>query len=97
MADTSEINGSISSRGEQPGASGGRHGQYRDRSAAVARDGTFSLGIDGAITASSVYSNTDAYAVVIGGKGGTVSMANGIGVSGQRHGNDGGREGRGES
>jgi len=81
VADTSEINGSISSVGNSPALLVGGTDNIVI-GGAVARDGTFSLGIDGAITASSVYSNTDAFAVVIGGKGGTVSMANGIGVSG---------------
>ncbi|HQS96292.1 autotransporter domain-containing protein [Novosphingobium sp. 17-62-19] len=81
VADASEAIGAISSVGNSPallvgGANDIVIGKVK------ARDGEFSLGIDGTITASSVYSNTDAFAVVIGGQGGAVTMANGIGVSG---------------
>ncbi|MCW1383126.1 autotransporter outer membrane beta-barrel domain-containing protein [Novosphingobium sp. KCTC 2891] len=44
--------------------------------------GTYSLGIDGSVSATSYYSSTDAYGVVIGGQGGNVTLTNGIGVSG---------------
>lgn len=44
--------------------------------------GTYSLGIDGSVTASAYYSANDAYGVVIGGKGGNVTLTNGIGVGG---------------
>ncbi|WP_408588059.1 beta strand repeat-containing protein [Novosphingobium sp.] len=46
------------------------------------RLGTYALGIDGSVTASAGYSSTNAYGVVIGGKGGNVTMASGIGVGG---------------
>lgn len=81
VADSSEINGSISSVGNSPALLVGGTGNIVIGST-KARDGTFSLGVDGSIASSSIYSNTDAYAVVIGGQGGTVSMADGIGVSG---------------
>lgn len=44
--------------------------------------GTYSVVIDGSVTANSYYSNTDAYGLVIGGQGGDVTLTNGIGVSG---------------
>lgn len=44
--------------------------------------GAYSLAIDGTVTANSYYSNTDAYGVVVGGKGGNVTLTQGIGVTG---------------
>jgi hypothetical protein len=44
--------------------------------------GTYSLGVDGSVSASASYSSTDAYGIVIGGKGGNVTLTKGIGVSG---------------
>lgn len=44
--------------------------------------GTYSIVIDGSVTANSYYSNTDAYGLVIGGQGGNVTLTDGIGVSG---------------
>ena len=81
VADALEATGTIASVGNSPallvgGTNAIAIGKIKGR------DGEFSLAIDGSITASSVYSNTDAYGVVIGGQGGTVTMANGIGVSG---------------
>lgn len=46
------------------------------------RDGTFSVALDGNVTATAYYSRIDAAAVVIGGQGGTVSLPGGIGVTG---------------
>ncbi len=48
----------------------------------VSDTGTYSLAIDGTVTSSSYYSQTDAYGVVIGGQGGNVTLTDGIGVSG---------------
>lgn len=48
----------------------------------VSNSGTYSLAIDGSVTANSYYSNTDAYGVVIGGQGGNVTLTDGIGVTG---------------
>jgi hypothetical protein len=45
-------------------------------------NGTYDLGIDGAITSSSYVSGTPTYGVVIGGKGGTVTMKEGIEIYG---------------
>lgn len=44
--------------------------------------GTYSLVIDGTVTANSYYSNTSASGIVIGGQGGNVTLTQGIGVSG---------------
>jgi len=44
--------------------------------------GSFALGIDGSVTATAVNSGDQVYAVVIGGKGGTVNLTGGIEVSG---------------
>lgn len=79
--DSSEVTGSISSVGSSPALLVGGSDAITIGTV-EGRDGTFSLAIDGGISASSVYSRTDAYAVVIGGQGGTVNMSGGIGVSG---------------
>lgn len=79
--DSSEGTGSIASVGNSPALLVGSTNDITIGSV-TGRDGTFSLAIDGTVSASSVYSNTNAYGVVIGGQGGTVTMANGIGVSG---------------
>lgn len=81
VADSSEVTGSISSVGNSPALLVGAANDIVIGKV-KGRDGEFSLALDGSVSASSVYSNTDAYAVVIGGKGGAVSMANGIGISG---------------
>ncbi|SLK10680.1 autotransporter outer membrane beta-barrel domain-containing protein [Novosphingobium mathurense] len=44
--------------------------------------GTYSIAIDGTVTANSYYSNTDAFGLVIGGEGGDVTLTDGIGVTG---------------
>jgi len=81
VADASEVTGTITSVGNSPGILVGAASDIVIGKV-KGRDGEFSLALDGNVTANAVYSNTDAYAVVIGGKGGTVTMANGIGVSG---------------
>lgn len=81
VADASEVTGTINSVGNSPGILVGAASDIVIGKV-KGRDGEFSLALDGNVTANAVYSNTDAYAVVIGGKGGTVTMANGIGVSG---------------
>ena len=50
--------------------------------AGATRDGTYSLGVDGTINAYGYYSAFDATALVIGGQGGTVDLAQGISVGG---------------
>lgn len=47
-----------------------------------AASGGYSLLSEGTISGTASYSNTDAYGLVIGGAGGTVTMPGGIGVSG---------------
>lgn len=81
VADASETIGAIASVGNSPALLVGGTGDSVIGKV-KGRDGEFALAIDGTITASSVYSNTDAFAVVIGGQGGAVTMADGIGVSG---------------
>lgn len=81
VTDSSEAVGAISSIGNSPALLVGSANDIVIGSV-KGRDGTYSLAIDGTISASCIYSNTDAYAVVIGGQGGAVSMAKGIGVSG---------------
>lgn len=44
--------------------------------------GTYSIAIDGSVSANAYYSNTDAYGLVIGGQGGNVTLTDGIGVTG---------------
>lgn len=44
--------------------------------------GTYSLGIDGSVAANATFSSTNAAGVVIGGKGGNVTLTKGIGVAG---------------
>ncbi|HEX7854559.1 MAG TPA: autotransporter outer membrane beta-barrel domain-containing protein [Sphingobium sp.] len=44
--------------------------------------GTYSLVVDGSTSATAYYSNINATGIVIGGQGGAVNMAGGIGVSG---------------
>ncbi|AXB75567.1 autotransporter domain-containing protein [Novosphingobium sp. P6W] len=48
----------------------------------TANVGTYSLALEGSITANSYYSNTAAYGVVVGGQGGNVTLTGGIGISG---------------
>lgn len=79
--DSSEVTGAITSVGNSPALLVGSANDITIGKV-KGRDGEFSLAIDGTISANAVYSNTEAFGVVIGGKGGTVTMANGIGVSG---------------
>ena len=48
----------------------------------VSDSGTYSLAIDGTVTANAYYSQTDANGIVIGGQGGNVTLTDGIGVTG---------------
>ncbi|MBC2667827.1 autotransporter domain-containing protein [Novosphingobium piscinae] len=50
--------------------------------AASINGSTYSLAIDGTVGATAGYSATDAFGVVIGGRGGTVALPGGIGVTG---------------
>jgi hypothetical protein len=44
--------------------------------------GSFALGIDGSVSANAYYSSTAAYGVVIGGRGGSVTLTNGMEIYG---------------
>jgi len=79
--DSDEDTGSIVAYGESPALLiGGTSNTVIGT--VTGRDGTFSLVVDGDISASANYSAFDAIAVEIGGQGGTVDMSGGIGVSG---------------
>lgn len=78
---TAETTGSVQSVGNGPaiqigGANNITIGGF------ASSTGTYSLGIDGSVAASATFSSTNASAVVIGGKGGNVTLTKGIGVSG---------------
>ena len=79
--DDEETAGAITSYGASPalvigGASDTEIGSV------TGRDGTYSLVIDGTVQSNTHYSSFDTTAVVIGGQGGSVTMADGIGISG---------------
>lgn len=78
---TTETAGSIQAIGNSPAIQIGGASDITIGGGASST-GTYSLGIDGTVAASSTYSSTNSAAVVIGGKGGNVTLANGIGVSG---------------
>lgn len=79
--DSEEGSGSITTYGNGPAL---QIGGVSDITigAVNANVGTYSLAIEGAVSSSSYYSDTDAYGVVIGGQGGNVALTDGIGVSG---------------
>lgn len=79
--DADETTGSITTYGESPALVIGSADAIVI-GAGQARDGVFSLGVDGSISASGSYSTFDATAVVIGGQGGSVDLTDGIGVGG---------------
>lgn len=78
---TAETTGSITSVGNAPAL---QIGGTRDITigGGTTTNGTYSLGIDGSVTATATFSSTNASAVVIGGKGGNVTLTNGIAVNG---------------
>ncbi|MEI6642672.1 MAG: autotransporter outer membrane beta-barrel domain-containing protein [Novosphingobium sp.] len=78
---TTETTGSIQSYGNSPAIQVGGASNITVGGGASST-GTYSLGIDGSVTAGATYSSTNASAVVIGGKGGNVTLTKGIGVSG---------------
>lgn len=80
-ATTSDTTGSITAYGTSPALLIGGTGNTTIGTVA-SNDGTYSLGIDGSVASSAYYSSTNAYGVVIGGQGGTVTMNGGIGVNG---------------
>ncbi len=81
VADDEEPTGAISSFGESPALLIGSADDIVIGSTAT-RDGVYSLGVDGSITASGFYSTFDATAVIIGGQGGSVTLNDGIAVGG---------------
>ncbi len=78
---STETTGSIQSYGDSPALQIGGANDITIGTVA-SNDGTYSLAVDGSVTASSYYSSTDAYGIVIGGKGGNVTLTGGIGVNG---------------
>ncbi|MFM9935517.1 MAG: autotransporter domain-containing protein [Novosphingobium sp.] len=78
---TTETAGSIQSIGNSPALQIGGANNITIGSSASST-GTYSVGIDGSVAANASYSSTNAAAVVIGGKGGNVTLTKGIGVSG---------------
>ncbi|MET0364498.1 MAG: autotransporter, partial [Sphingobium sp.] len=81
VTDSSEGTGSITSYGNSPALLIGGANNI-SIGTGTGREGVFSLSVDGVVGAASYYSSTNAYGVVIGGQGGTVDMAGGIGVTG---------------
>ncbi|WP_054530561.1 autotransporter outer membrane beta-barrel domain-containing protein [Erythrobacter sp. SG61-1L] len=79
--DDEETAGAIASYGASPALVIGGTSDTEIGSA-TGRDGTYSLVIDGTVQSNTHYSSFDTTAVVIGGQGGSVTMADGIGVSG---------------
>jgi len=78
---TAETTGSVQSVGNGPAI---QIGGTRDITigGGTTTAGTYSLGIDGSVAANATFSSTNASAVVIGGKGGNVTLSKGISVSG---------------
>jgi len=75
--------GSIAAVGNNPAMQiGGAQPITIGASAASIDGGTYSLAVDGTVTANAAYTATDATAIAIGGKGGTVALPGGIGVAG---------------
>ena len=75
--------GSIGSVGNSPALQIGGASNIVIGAGAKSIDGnTYSLAIDGTIAANATYSLTDAAGLVLGGRGGTVSLPGGIGVTG---------------
>ncbi|MGF7153801.1 hypothetical protein GGR40_001571 [Novosphingobium gossypii] len=81
VKDSEEATGTVTAYGNGPAIQIGGAGDITVGSV-TGNAGTYSLAIDGSVTANSYYSNTDAYGVVIGGQGGNVTLTHGIGVSG---------------
>ncbi|OYU34053.1 MAG: autotransporter [Novosphingobium sp. PASSN1] len=78
---TAETTGSIQSVGNGPALQIGGANNITVGGVAGST-GTYSLAIDGSVAASATFSSTNASAVVIGGKGGNVTLTKGIGISG---------------
>lgn len=78
---TTETTGSIQSVGNGPAIQIGGANNITIGGGTTSA-GTYSLGIDGSVAANSTFSSTNAAGVVIGGKGGNVTLTKGIGVTG---------------
>ncbi|WP_292963165.1 beta strand repeat-containing protein [Novosphingobium sp. UBA1939] len=78
---STETTGSIQSYGSSPGLQIGGANNIAIGTVA-SNDGTYSVAVDGSVTANAYYSSTNAYGIVIGGKGGNVNLAGGIGING---------------
>lgn len=78
---TAETTGTIASVGNSPAL---QIGGTRDITigGGTTTAGTYSLGIDGSVSSAATFSSTNAAAVVIGGKGGNVTLTRGIAVNG---------------
>jgi len=76
-----ETTGSIQSYGTSPALLVGGAGNTTI-GPVVATSGTYSVAIDGSVSATAYYSGLNAFGVVVGGQGGTVNLANGVGVHG---------------
>lgn len=75
--------GSIAAVGNSPALQIGGTRDITIGTGAASIDGsTYSLAVDGTVGGSAAFSGTDAFGVVIGGRGGAVSLPGGIGVSG---------------
>lgn len=75
--------GGISSVGNNPALQIGGANAITIGAGAASIDGhTYSLAIDGSVSGTASYSATDAFGVVIGGRGGAVTLPGGIGVAG---------------
>lgn len=79
IADEDEGDGAIQSYGNGPAL---QIGGAEDTTIGVYAGRDHSLVIDGTVQGTAYYDNTDAYAIVIGGQGGNVSMPGGIWNSG---------------
>lgn len=78
---TAETTGSIASIGNSPALQIGGANNITI-GGGTSSTGTYSVAIDGSVSANATFSSTNASAVVIGGKGGNVTLTNGIGVGG---------------
>jgi len=81
VTDSEEGTGTVTSYGNGPAIQVGGTSDITI-GAVDANVGTYSIAIEGSVTANSYYSNTNAYGLVIGGQGGNVTLTDGIGVSG---------------
>jgi hypothetical protein len=75
--------GAITSAGNSPALQiGGANNIVIGANAPSINGNSYSLVVDGSVTATAGFGSTNAYGLVVGGKGGTVSLPGGIGVTG---------------